>query len=61
MTKTQRKKVVERLHKYREVRMPDGDLLILWDNGDVSLRDGSDGHCIVCTRNLNEIKRIYVD
>ena len=61
MTETQWKKVVERLRKYREVRMPDGDLLILWGNGDVSLRDGSDGHCIVCTRNLDEIKRIFVD
>ena len=61
MTETQWKKVVERLRKYREVRMPSGNLLILWENGDVSLRDCDDGHCIICTRNLDEIKRIFVD
>lgn len=60
MTESQWKKVVERLRKYKEVKMPDGNLLILWSNGDVSLRDGSDGHCIECSTNLNDIKRIYV-
>ena len=61
MTLTQWAKVVQRLRKYREVRLHDGDLLILWENGDVSLRDGADGHCIICTANLEEIKRILVD
>lgn len=60
VTENQWQKVVDRLHKYKEVRMPDGDLLILWSNGDISLRDGTDGHCIICTRNLDEIKRIYL-
>lgn len=60
MTEAQWKKVVDRLHKFNEVKMPSGNLLILWSNGDVSLRDGSDGHCIVCSTNLNDIKRIYV-
>lgn len=60
MSEAQWKKVVDRLRKYKEVKMPDGDLLILWSNGDVSLRDGSDGHCIDCSTNLNDIKRIYV-
>lgn len=60
MTETQWKKVVERLRKYKEVRMPDGDLLILWENGDVSLRNGDTGNCIICTRNLDKIKRIYI-
>lgn len=61
MTEAQWKKVVERLHKYREVKIRDNEVLILWDNGDVSLRDCSDGFCIICTRNLDEIKRIVVD
>jgi hypothetical protein len=61
MTEVQWRKVTDRLHKYREVRMPDGDILILWDNGDVSLRSGEDGHCIICATTLEQIKRIYVD
>lgn len=61
MTMTQWQKTVQRLRKYREVRLPNGDLLILWENGDVSLRDGADGHCIICTTNLENIKRILVD
>lgn len=60
MTLTQWAKVIRRLRKYSEVRLPDGDLLILWSNGDVSLRDGTDGHCIICTTNLEDIKRIVV-
>jgi hypothetical protein len=60
MTSAQWQKVVDRLHKYKEVKMPDGDLLILWENGDVSLRDGTDGHCIICSETLSHIKRIYV-
>lgn len=60
MTYAQWQKVVDRLHKYGQVKMPDGDLLILWDNGDVSLRDGNDGHCIVCTSSVEPIMRIYV-
>lgn len=61
MTNTQWLKVVERLHKYREVKMPDGNILILWDNGDVSLLDGDDGHCITCENTADRIKNIYVD
>lgn len=61
MTLAQWAKAVQRLRKYREVRLPDGDLLILWENGDVSLRDGVDGHCIICAANLDDIKRILVD
>lgn len=61
MTLTQWVKAVQRLRRYREVRLPDGDLLILWENGDVSLRDGKDGHCIICAANLDDIKRILVD
>ena len=60
MTEAQWQKVVNRLCKYKEVEMPGGNLLILWSNGDVSLRDGSDGHCIECSTNINDIKRIYV-
>ena len=60
MTEAQGKNVVDRLRKYKEVKMPGGDLLILWSNGDVSLRDGSDGHCIECSHTLDSIKRIYV-
>jgi hypothetical protein len=60
MTNAQWQKIVDRLHKYKEVKMPDGDVLILWGNGDVSLRDGSDGHCIICSATLSLIKRIYV-
>lgn len=61
MTNVQWLKIVERLRKCREVKLPDGDLLILWDDGQVSLRDGEDGHCIICTGNLDRIKRLYVD
>lgn len=61
MTNTQWKKVVERLWKYKSVRLPNGDLLILWENGDVSLRDGTDGHCIICVENIETIRRICVD
>ena len=61
MTEAQWKKVVERLHKYREVKIRNNEVLILWDNGDVSLRDCSDGFCIICAKNLDEIKRIVVD
>lgn len=60
MTGIQWQKIVDRLRKYKEVVMPDGDLLILWENGDVSLRDGVDGHCIICTTNLSNIRQIYV-
>lgn len=60
MTSVQWQKIVDRLHQYREVRLPDGDVLILWENGDVSLRDGTDGHCITCVTNLDQIKRFYV-
>ena len=60
MTNAQWVKTVERLHKYNEVRMPDGDRLILWENGDISLRSGTDGHCIICTPNIETIKRIFV-
>lgn len=58
MTETQWSKVIDRLHKFREVKMPDGEMLILWENGDVSLRDGQDGHCISC--DLDTIKASYV-
>lgn len=61
MTNVQWLKIVERLRKYREIKLPDGDLLILWDDGKVSLRDGADGHCIICADNLDRIKRLYVD
>lgn len=61
MTHSQWTKIVQRLRKYREVILPDGDLLILWSNGDISLRDGVDGHCIICTTNIADIKRILVD
>lgn len=60
MTEAQWKKAIERLHKYGEVRMPDGDLLILWETGDVSLRDGEDGHCIICANTSDGIKSLYV-
>ena len=61
MTENQWKNVVERLHKYRVIKMPDGDLLILWENGDVSLCDGSDGHCIICANTVDKIRTFYVD
>ena len=60
MTHAQWQKAVDRLHKYGQTTMPDGDILVLWDNGDVSLRDGSDGHCIVCATTCDYIKRLYV-
>lgn len=60
MTGIQWQKIVDRLHKYGQVKMPDGDVLILWDGGHVSLRDGSDGHCIICADTLERIKSIYV-
>lgn len=61
MTNNQWSKVVERLHKYREVRLPDGNILVLWESGDVSLRDGKDGHCIAHRNKVDEIKPLYVD
>ena len=60
MTEKQFNKVIERLHKYRVVRLTDGDELILWENGDISIRCGETGNCIICTRNIDRIKRILV-
>lgn len=61
MTEKQFNKVVERLRKYRVVRLSDGDELILWESGDISLQATETGNCIICTRNLDLIKRILVD
>lgn len=60
MTEKQFNKVIERLHKYRAVRLTDGDELILWENGDISIQCGETGNCIICTRNIDLIKRILV-
>ena len=60
MTNNQWSRIVERLHKYGTVKMPDGDRLVLCDNGDVSLLDGDDGHCIISTNVADRIKHIYV-
>ena len=53
MTESQFNKVIERLHKYRVVRLSDGDELILWEDGDISIRCGETGNCIICTRNID--------
>lgn len=60
MTERQWRLLCERLRKYREIRDPDGDILILWENGDVSLRSGEDGHCIICANSLDQIKPLYI-
>ena len=60
MTNAQWSKIMDRLHKYREVTMPDGNILVLWDNGDVSLLDGQDSHCIICANTADRIKGMYV-
>jgi hypothetical protein len=59
LTEAQWQKLVDRLHKYKQVRMPSGSFLIIWENGDVSLRDGDDGHCIIWASTLDSIKRIF--
>lgn len=61
VTETQWKKIVDRLHKYKEIRMPDGDILLLCIDGAFSLMNGTDGHCIISTWNIDRIKRLYVE
>lgn len=60
MTNAQWSKIIERLYKYKEVKLPDNERLILWDDGTVTLQDDTDGHCIICADTSERIKPIFV-
>lgn len=66
MTLTQWNRAIKYLDKHGSIRLPDGSEVIKWDESIVrygpeySLRS-DDGQCVICTRRLEEIRRLVVD